>query len=180
MALLTWRDACRGDRGKLSLFKCATDPQKQKVPPYGLVHERLYAYKVQCLVRGELTPPYRPPLFLRVGTDGDDAIRAVSWFEEEDAGDFFLKLMAIDLALQQTGGAYANEMVVDTLDAITTRGIERGLGVVSVSAIVHEDNHASQNLCQRWEFGLTGLREDDLSLQIWSRELLLDENPALM
>lgn len=105
---------------------------------------------------------------------GEDArgLAAASCYEEVDGPtQVDLLVMAIALRLRRRGGGYADEMMDDTLDAITGRAIATETPEVLVTARVWEENAPSQAMCRR-----AGLRHTGMAaprVQQWSIRLLM-------
>lgn len=178
--LLNWREAVRQDRQELAAFTCTRAPVRSTIYPSKWEYERPHEAKVQGWIRNDLKPPLVHPLHLLVGSD-DVGIGAVSWLEEETVtGDFFLKLMAIHCRLRDKGGGYADEMVEETLDFITTAAISAGRDLVRVTGRVSEHNHNSQDMCRRAGLRHTGLVEGGRSLQVWSIDLIFADAPGIL
>ena len=84
-----------------------------------------------------------------IGED-DKGIAAVAWTEEIDGPwDVFVRVAAIARRLRGKGGAFADEMMEQVMDAALNRAELTGHPTVILSGRVDIRNQASQRLCER-------------------------------
>lgn len=94
---LNWRDANRGDRGKLKQFVCTTPEKASWVPlRKGKFHPRQWELDVQSTVRN-LKPPTPPGERIRLGFD-DVGLAAVVNIARAKGGDHGVVLQVIAVA----------------------------------------------------------------------------------
>ena len=169
--LLDWQEGARGHTGDLNTFTCTDFKPRSRERTWRTRHG-WWEFEVQSRIR-DLRPPCRGSSFLRLGYDGV-GLAAACLVEELDGPSLVeMSLGAIALRLRHKGGGYADEMMSDALDIVTTRAL--AARVVEVLAIGHvwEDNAASQALCRRHGFVHTGV---DGGVQQWSMRLLTPQD----
>jgi hypothetical protein len=166
--LLAWRHATFVHRPALDVFQCTEKPIKSASTGWRPYHPRFWEHDAQQIIRG-LEPPFSPPKHLLVGLDDVGLAAAVHW--EELDGPSFVEVRVAGLALRcrRTGGGYADEMMVQALDAMTARALDVRVDSVTVTCYVYELNHPSQRMCRH--AGLRHTGDGAQGVQMWSRDL---------
>jgi hypothetical protein len=173
--LLSWDFARHEDREEIKVFICTTEPTKSASTGWKTGHPRRWEYEVQQWIRrlepgGTNASPYR----LRVGRDSL-GLAAISYYEFLDGPrQVDLLVMAIAQRLRHAGLPYADEMFVDTLDAITTEALEyerEDIDTVFLKGRVNEKNRASREMCRR--AGLSYLEPAGPGVEVWGANFLV-------
>lgn len=157
------------------MFTCTVPPtRKSRETNWQMQHPRFWEFEVQQFIRALRPPRPDSPHKLRVGADAE-GLAAVSYYEELDGpSDIYLHVGAVATRLRGKGGGYADEMIEDTLDAITAAAFAAGVTEVRVAGRIYESNRPSQEMVRRAGFRHVGNTQAP-GVQIWSLDLLLLE-----
>jgi len=115
----------------------------------------MWEYEVQSALRNMSLPARLPrQAFLLEDIDG---IAAVShWLEVDGPAVVEVREMAVALRHRRDGGQVASELMAQTIDEITARAIEAGVGEVVVQGMIWHENLPSQRLAAEAGFKVTG------------------------
>lgn len=167
-SLLSWHFGTHAHRSDLPAFQCTDVRPKPREREWRKFTPGWWEYEVQSRVRA-LRPPYRTDSFLLVGYD-DVGLAAVSFVQELAGPDVVeAELGAVATRLRNKGGGYADELIRETLDALTERALEQQVPEVLVVGHVYELNGPSQALCRRHGFVHTGAGAE--GVQQWTKVL---------
>lgn len=172
MPLLDWRPAVQRDAGALSVFECTEPPRRGRVLRHESKHAKPWEYQVQRYIR-EVRHKCTPEESTWVGVDRS-GIGGVFQFERVDGwSSVQVRVAAVALHHRFTGGGVADELLRTCLDEVTARSIDAGEPEVTITANIHELNHASQGWARRNGLIHTGSLEDGCQYQVWQKAIPL-------
>lgn len=172
MSLLRWSPAGRGDVDALRLFRCT--PKGRNVRRFGtweLDHPRPHELRVQALICHHLKPVGDRDRTVLLGWEGAD-LGGVTTYRRIGSGAYMIDVLAIAERFRHRRGGWGREALSTTLGYITADTDEDGYNVAGVSALIHEDNRASQRIFELERFEITALRDD--GYQVWSADLIIE------
>lgn len=142
-SLLDWRYISKQDRAERQRFTCAEPPKYRYGGGRLRHHPRPWEMDVQSFLRSHVPGPSQVML---AGRDGY-GLAALSAWDESPAGAVLLQAVAVTSRLRHQGGAWAVEMMEETLGRIEARALARGGESPLVIARIDRRNTPSAALC---------------------------------
>lgn len=163
-SLLDWRYITKLDRAERQGFTCAEPPKYQFSGGRFRHHPRPWEMDVQSFLRRHA--PGKGEVML-AGRDGS-GLAALSAWDERTPDAVLLQAIAVSSRLRHRGGAWAVELVTETLGRIEARARAVGVEAPLVIARIDRRNDPSEALCREVGMVRLGPVFDSTHLDEWS------------